>query len=75
MAKRPFSEHKYLVGRVRVDLSSITFQDEINPRLFDNSKVEKLLNIFNESSQGCEQDRLENHISAIITPVELDAVL
>ena len=75
MAEYPFSEHRHLVGRVRVPLSSITFQNEVQPRPIDTPIVEKLIKIFTTSSGGCERDKLENHISAIITTVELDAVL
>jgi DNA-binding phage protein len=75
MAEHRFLHDKYLVGRVRVALSSITFQDEIEGRLPNDAIVEYLTNVFATGSKGCEPDRLENHISAIISPADLNRVL
>jgi DNA-binding phage protein len=75
MAEHQFSHDKYLVGRVRVAVSSITFQDEIEGRLPNDAIVEYLKNVFATGSKGCEQDKLQNHISAIISPADLNHVL
>jgi hypothetical protein len=68
------SEDKYLVGRVRVPLPSITFQDEVEARLFDIPIVENPIKLF-AKGRRCKKDKLQNHISAIISPIELDVIL
>lgn len=64
-----------LVGIVHVDISSLVFQDEIEARQIDDTKVQKLINIFTTSSHGCERDEPENHIPAVISSRELSYIL
>src|SRR6266516_5788308 len=66
---------KCLVGIVHIDISSIVFQDEIEARQIDDITVQKLINIFTTSSNGCELDEPENRIPALISSRELDYIL
>jgi hypothetical protein len=66
---------RYLVGRVKVSISSLVFQNEVEARQSNSKIVKKLLNVFTTTSGGCERDNQENHIPAIITPAELDHIL
>jgi hypothetical protein len=67
-----FSEDTYLVRRVRVALSSIIFHDMVESRLFNESKVKKLREIF---AIKCENEKLDYHVSALTIPIELDTIL
>ena len=68
-------ENSSPVGIVHVDISSLVFQDEIEARQIDDNIVQKLINIFTMSSNGCERDEPENHIPALISSRELDYIL
>src|SRR6266487_7114375 len=49
-------ENSSPVGIVHVDISSLVFQDEVEARQIDDNIVQKLINIFTMSSNGCERD-------------------
>jgi DNA-binding phage protein len=63
---------KCLVGIVRVDISCLAFRSDIEARQVDNSVIQNLITVFTESSKGCERDKLDNQIPAVISSRELD---
>jgi len=64
-----------LVGIVYIDISSLVFQDKVEARQINDAKVQKLINIFTTSSNGCKRDELGNRIPALISSRELDHIL
>jgi hypothetical protein len=66
---------KCLVGIVRVDISCLAFRSDIEARQIDNTVVQNLVTVFTESSNGCERDKPDNQVSALISSRELDHML
>lgn len=66
-------ESRCLVGIVQVDISLLTFQDDLKAKKIDPTKVQNLISIFRTS--GCERDSPENQLPALISPRELDYML
>ena len=62
-----------LVGIVRVDISSIAFQDVLEAKKIDSTKIQNLIEDFREN--GCNRDSPENQVPALVSTRELDYML